>query len=282
MTMDRMKNIDLYKSFLNSEKPSIKWKSYFEIYNDLFQEYKNKKITFVEIGIDRGGSLFMWKDFFSKDTRIIGIDTNPETKKLEEYGFEIFIGDQSDENFWSNFYEKVGKIDILLDDGGHKNIEQIVTTMSSLPHVNNGGKIVVEDTHASYIKKHYRNPSMFSSISFFNLIVDSINRRCPMVNNTKANIYTNKVYSVNFYESIVVLNIDEKKCSTNEVLFNNEHNKSVALNIEQVINKEEKTTISSQIEFFIIKHIKKIFNKKLLHNTFEKIKIFNIFRNIKH
>ena len=270
--MDRMKNIDLYKSFLNSEKSSIKWKSYFEIYNDLFQEYKNKKITFVEIGIDRGGSLFMWKDFFSKDTRIIGIDTNPEAKKLEEYGFEIFIGDQSDENFWSNFYEKVGKIDILLDDGGHKNIEQIVTTMSSLPHVNNGGKIVVEDTHASYIKKHYRNPSMFSSISFFNLIVDSINRRCPMVNNTKANIYTNKVHSVNFYESIVELNIDETKCSTNELLFNNEHNRLSSSNAENIKLKKN---------FFLFKHIKKFFSNKFLLSTIEKIKILTIFRNIK-
>ena len=79
------------------------------------------------MGIDRGGSLFIWKDFFSKDSRIIGIDTNPDAKKLEEYGFEIFIGDQSNENFWSDFYKKIGNIDILLDDGSHKNIEQIIT-----------------------------------------------------------------------------------------------------------------------------------------------------------
>ena len=209
MTTDKTKDIELYKSFLNSKKPSIKWKSYFEIYNNIFQKYKNKKITFVEVGIDRGGSLFIWKDFFSKDSRIIGIDTNPAAKKLEEYGFEIFTGDQSNESFWSDFYKKVGNIDILLDDGGHKNIEQIITLNSSLPYINNDGKIVIEDTHASYMKKHFRNPSMFSSMNFFNLIVDSINRRSPVVNNTKANIYTNKVHSVNFYESIVELNIDE-------------------------------------------------------------------------
>jgi len=273
MTIDKIKDIELYQSFLNSKKPSIKWKSYFEIYNNMFQKYKNKKITFVEVGIDRGGSLFIWKDFFSNDSRIIGIDTNPAAKKLEEHGFEIFIGDQSNESFWSDFYKKVGNIDILLDDGGHKNIEQIITLNSSLPYINNDGKIVIEDTHTSYIKKHYRNPSMFSSMNFFNLIVDSINRRSPVVNNTKANIYTNKVHSVNFYESIVELNIDETKCSTNELLFNDEHNKLSSLNTE---NKNQKK------EFFLLKHFKKIFSKKLLSSTMEKIKILNIFRNIKY
>ncbi len=273
MTIEKLKDIQLYKSFLNSKKPSIKWKSYFEIYNNMFQKYKNKKITFVEVGVDRGGSLFIWKDFFSKDSRIIGIDTNPDAKKLEEYGFEIFIGDQSNENFWSDFYKKIGNIDILLDDGGHKNIEQIITLNCSLPFINNDGKIVIEDTHASYIKKHYRNPSMFSSMNFFNLIVDSINRRSPVVNNTKANIYTNKVHSINFYESIVELNIDETKCYTNELLFNEEHIKLSSLDDE---NKDQKK------ELFILKHFKKIFNKKILSSTLEKIKILNIFRNIKY
>ena len=65
MTIEKLKDIQLYKSFLNSKKPSIKWKSYFEIYNNMFQKYKNKKITFVEVGVDRGGSLF-GKIFFLK------------------------------------------------------------------------------------------------------------------------------------------------------------------------------------------------------------------------
>jgi len=210
--------------------------------------------------------------FFSKDSRIIGIDTNPEAKKLEEYGFEIFIGDQSNENFWSDFYKKIGNVDVLLDDGGHKNIEQIITINSSLPYINNDGKIVIEDTHASYIKKHFRNPSMFSSMKFFNLIVDMINRRSPVVNNTKANIYTNKVYSVNFYESIVELNIDKTKCSTNELLFNNEHNKLSSTNAENINQRKD---------FFLLKYIKKIFSGKFLLSTIEKIKISNIFRSMK-
>ena len=80
--------------------------------------------------------------------------SKPKSKQLEKYGFDIFIGNQADLNFWKKFYEKVGKIDILLDDGGHDNDQQIITLTESIPYINNGGIIVTEDTHASYLKKH--------------------------------------------------------------------------------------------------------------------------------
>ena len=46
----------------------------------------------MEVGVFSGGSLFMWKNYFGKNSRIIGIDLNPDAKKLENHGFEIFIG----------------------------------------------------------------------------------------------------------------------------------------------------------------------------------------------
>ena len=48
----------------------------------------------------------MWKNFFGKKARIIGIDLNPEAKKFEKDGFEIIIGDQSSEVFWKKFFKK--------------------------------------------------------------------------------------------------------------------------------------------------------------------------------
>ena len=111
------KKTNSYKSFLKSKYNCIKHTNYFAIYDDLFSKYRNKKIIFVEIGIFSGGSLFMWRNFFGKKARIIGIDLNPESKKFEKYGFEIFIGNQSDKLFWKKFFNKVGKVDIVLDDG---------------------------------------------------------------------------------------------------------------------------------------------------------------------
>ena len=59
---------------------------------------------------------------------------------------------QADPLFWKIFI-KIGKIDVLLDDGGHKNIQQITSFMESVKFSKPGGKIVVEDNYASYMKK---------------------------------------------------------------------------------------------------------------------------------
>ena len=77
-----MKN--LKKSFKSSPKYSIKWSNYFDIYENLFKKFVNKNITLVEVGIGNGGSLFMWRKFFGKKIRIIGV----------EYKSKGFTGDQ--------------------------------------------------------------------------------------------------------------------------------------------------------------------------------------------
>ena len=155
-----------YKSFKKSKYLSIKHKNYFYIYDNLFEKYRNKNITFVEIGIFSGGSLFMWRDFFGKKARIIGIDLNPEAKKFEKYGFEIIIGDQSSETFWKNFFTKFGKVDLVLDDGGHTNFQQIITTNCCIPNIKDNGMLIVEDVHASFIKQNWYNPSKYSYINY--------------------------------------------------------------------------------------------------------------------
>ena len=90
-----LNNSPLYQSFLKSPHRSIKHESYFAVYDKLLSKYIDQDITFVEIGILDGGSLFMWRDFLDDRARIIGIEINPAAKKWEEHGFEIFIGSQS-------------------------------------------------------------------------------------------------------------------------------------------------------------------------------------------
>ena len=123
------------KHFLSSKYYSAKLNNYFNIYDKIFSEYRNKKITFVEIGVHNGGSLFMWRKFFGSKARIIGIDLNPKAKYFQKYGFEIFIGDQSSGVFWKNFFKKVGKVNIILDDGGHTNEQQISTFINCVKNI---------------------------------------------------------------------------------------------------------------------------------------------------
>lgn len=80
-----------YKSYLKSPIRSIKHSTYFDTYDDLFSRYRNKEITFVEIGVAAGGSLFMWRDFFGPKARIIGIDFNPNAKTWEKTGLKSLL-----------------------------------------------------------------------------------------------------------------------------------------------------------------------------------------------
>ena len=107
-----MKNqfLELFKETKNQSRKLIK---YFSVYEEIFKDFREKDIIFVEIGIHNGGSLEIWKKYFSKRSRIIGIDINPECKKFETEGIEVFIGNQSDPEFWKSFFLKVGKVDIV-------------------------------------------------------------------------------------------------------------------------------------------------------------------------
>ena len=203
-----------YKSFMKSNYLALKYKNYFNIYDNLFNKYRNKNITFIEIGIFSGGSLFMWRNFFGKRARIIGIDLNPDSKRFEKYGFEIFIGDQSRPDFWKKFFSKIGKADIILDDGGHTNYQQIITTNCCVPNIKDNGILVTEDVHTSFIKNKWYNPSKYSYINYCKKLIDDINSRFPGLK--KYNYSLNKyIYSIQSFESIISLKINRKLCKNN-------------------------------------------------------------------
>jgi len=209
----------LFQIYEKTPYLSIKHSSYFHVYETLFGPYVGKPITFVEVGVLNGGSLFMWREFFGSQARIIGVDLNPAAKKWEAEGFEIHIGSQSDPAFWEGFFRQVGQVDLLLDDGGHTNAQQIVTVQKSLDAVRDGGMIVVEDTHCSYFTE-FGNPSRDSFVSFGKRIVDHVHARHPRVK-PPVQRFGECIASVRFFESIVAFDIDRRLCFRPEPTNNN-------------------------------------------------------------
>tara|TARA_B110000027_G_scaffold133704_1_gene162956 strand:- start:2554 stop:3381 length:828 start_codon:yes stop_codon:yes gene_type:complete len=212
--------------FLKSKDFSIKLEKYFDVYEEYFSTFKGKNITFVEIGVFNGGSLKIWKDYFGPKSRIIGIDINPECKKFANDGIEIHIGNQSDPLFWENFFKEVGNVDIILDDGGHTNLDQIITTVKCVDKINDGGILMVEDTHTSYIDE-YNSKNSFSFINFAKKLIDDVNHTAGINEFEKKNdsfffkFSLNKyIYSTHFYESIVVFRINKKKTFKNKLVRN--------------------------------------------------------------
>ena len=234
-----------FKAFKKSKYFSLKYANYFHIYDSILKKYRNKKIIFVEIGVFSGGSLFMWRDFFGKKAKIIGIDLNPDIKRFKKYGFDIIIGDQSSKEFWKKFFRKYGKVDVILDDGGHTNYQQIMTVNCCVPNIKDDGILITEDVHTSYIKKKWYNPSTRSFINYSKKLIDDINSRYPGLKNQKFSL--NKyIYSIQNFESISVFNINRELSKINKEIRNNK----ISTN-----PKEFRTSLSKDSFFFKIKNL---------------------------
>jgi hypothetical protein len=128
----------------------IKWSHYPAIYDKHFWQYRDKEITVLEIGVQRGGSLEIWEKYFPK-AKIYGIDLDERCKGLTFDRAEVFIGDQTDKHFLAEVRKKIGPIDIIIDDGSHvpehqrKSFEQLYMLMNS------PGVYLVEDTEYNFV-----------------------------------------------------------------------------------------------------------------------------------
>ena len=199
--------IDAYK---NSPSLSIKYDTYFPVYDEILSKYRDKEITLIEVGVFNGGSLFMWRDYFGSKARIIGVDLNPAAKMWEQHGFEIFIGDQASEAFWQQLFGAVGPVDVLIDDGGHTNLQQIVTVHCAIEHIRDGGVLIVEDVHTSYFRE-FGNPWGRSFVGFASKIVDAVNSRAAALKTSRER-YASRVHQVGFFESIIAFHVNTKLC----------------------------------------------------------------------
>ena len=159
----------------NNKKDLHKWLHYFDIYEDNFSKFKKKKITILEIGIAKGGSLRMWKNYFSSDSTIVGIDINPECKKFEKDNIKTYIGNQTDVNFLSSVIKEIGKPDIIIDDGGHTSNQQIISFNYLYGHLNDKGIYLVEDTHASYHSDFQDRQYGFTFMDYAKSLADKLN-----------------------------------------------------------------------------------------------------------
>ena len=126
-----------------------KWDHYFEIYERFLSPIRRSNPVVVEIGVQLGGSVEMWRDYFGPATRIFGIDINPEAKQQEDIVTRVFVGDQQDRAFLRSVLREIGAPDVVIDDGGHTANQQITAFEELYPALSENGLYFVEDTHTS-------------------------------------------------------------------------------------------------------------------------------------
>lgn len=136
---------------------SDKWDPYFDVYEQYMNKFVGRSPVIVEIGVQGGGSIQLWRKYLGPTAKVIGIDIDPGVRQNEQYYDEnttIVIGDQGSPEFWDKFFVQYPVIDILLDDGGHTMSQQKVTFEKVFPHISKGGVFICEDTATSYYPTH--------------------------------------------------------------------------------------------------------------------------------
>ncbi len=160
----------------NSDKNSS-FHNYCRQYEKILEPYRTKPISFLEIGVFRGESVKIWREVFPNAKYIVGIDINPECKQYENPNQSIFIeiGDATNPAFLEYIHTKYGAFDVILDDGGHRNDQVILTFEGLFPQMNDNGLFIVEDT-ITYKDMYYINPAYPNHLNYFFKFVGYLNQ----------------------------------------------------------------------------------------------------------
>lgn len=124
---------------------------YTKHYEPLFEQLaKAGEVSLLEIGLNRDDtsevpSLKMYRDYFGRNARIVGMDIRPEFEQFKSHGFEIVIGDQSNPTDLAAFESDL--FSLVIDDGSHASSHQQISLRELWPSVKAGGFYVIEDLH---------------------------------------------------------------------------------------------------------------------------------------
>ena len=149
---------------------------FLDIYENYFKNLKEKKLNILEIGVDKGDSLRLWREYFT-NANICGLDIDKKDFSIE--GVEIYQGDQNDKFLINEIAKKHGKFDIIIDDGSHISRHIINSFNHLFDHLSSNGLYIVEDLQTSYIPRYGGSRINLikknSSMNFFKSLSDSIN-----------------------------------------------------------------------------------------------------------
>lgn len=134
-----------------------------EFYEEEFSKYQDKPTNILEIGVLRGGSLKLWRDYF-KEGLVVGIDIykrvplstvqqNVEGYDIQLYKVDSFNPGSHLDKGRQEFIDQFSKqgFDIIIDDGLHTEESQSKTYHNFKTLMNTGGVYIVEDVKVSSI-----------------------------------------------------------------------------------------------------------------------------------
>jgi hypothetical protein len=138
-----------------------KWTHYLRFYEQVLSAHRGKPVRMLEIGVQHGGSLDMWRSYFGPQAKLFGIDIDPQCLDRVTAPNQVRIGSQDDAAFLTSVIDEMGGVDVVLDDGSHLGAHQRASFHTLWPRLSYGGVYIIEDLHSSYWREWeggYRKP----------------------------------------------------------------------------------------------------------------------------
>ncbi len=113
--------------------------SYIQVYQEIFSQFNDVGLEMLEIGVQLGGTLLAWKEFFPMG-EIYGVDN--QDVRLPAYisdKVHFICEDINKVTFGGHFW------DIIIDDGSHLLEDVRFVVQTYLPYLKPGGYLIIED-----------------------------------------------------------------------------------------------------------------------------------------
>ena len=219
-----MSNKTLHQLYAeHTGKSTDKWSLYLSEYDRLFNDYRAKQVRLLEIGVQNGGSLEIWSNYFGQASALIGCDIDPccAFLRYDDPRIGVIVGDANAVDTRERVFERCSAFDIVIDDGSHRSGDIVKSFANYFPRLVDGGLFIVEDLHCSYWGLF--DGGLFypySSISFFKRLADIVNHehwgverpRTDVLDGILANFsceidpeILSRVHSVEFINSMCVV-----------------------------------------------------------------------------
>ena len=218
----------------NKVKTTKKGLGYFEIYEKYFKKLRLKKLNILEIGVDDGGSIKIWKKYFPR-SKIVGLDIAKMSFSIK--GVDLIQGDQSDINILKKIIKKYKYFDIIIDDGSHHSKHIIKSFKYLFDSLKNDSLYIIEDLQTSYIPRYGGSrinlKKHSTSLNFFKSLTDSINYEINDKPFFKKNKFDGLIKYVHFYQNVVVI----KKGHSKKLFYKKSNKKlSISNKIKKIIS----------------------------------------------
>ena len=164
---------EFYKSTGEASDKGTTHQYIYSFYSNEFTPKRNNELTIVEIGVNKGDSMILFRDWFV-NSKIFGIDNKMEmtteyVNKVDAIeGISIIYKDAYNGETCNLFEDE--SIDYLIDDGPHSTESQIKCVQQWFSKIKKGGKLIIED-----IQNFDRDKVKFDELNIPYEIIDTRN-----------------------------------------------------------------------------------------------------------